>query len=179
MADLAAGNLYLNIHASGRPEGEIRGQILPRTVDRIAFDMSGAQEVPPTDSPETGHCVSDLSDDASSLNVQCTHTVVAPTDIHLHDAPPGIDGPVIFDFPETSSFNSNVPLTPRLIADYAAGFLYVNVHSANYDTGEIRGQAAGAAAPAAVVGDIPTLSEWGMLMMAALLALVAIRRAVE
>ena len=173
MADLLAGNLYVNIHASGRPDGEIRGQMLTRTVDRVGFTMNGAQEVPPTDSSATGNCIADLADDASSLAVQCSHTVVAPTAIHLHDAPPGIDGPVVFDFPTTSSFNSTAPLTPRLVADFAAGFLYVNVHSANYDTGEIRGQVAGAAAPAPSTAVIPTLSEWAAMLMAGLLAMLA------
>ena len=37
IADLLAGNLYINIHTAGRPAGEIRGQILPRTVDLVAF----------------------------------------------------------------------------------------------------------------------------------------------
>ena len=28
VADLMAGNLYVNVHASGRPAGEIRGQVV-------------------------------------------------------------------------------------------------------------------------------------------------------
>src|SRR4051812_47499317 len=31
ISDLLAGNLYINIHTAGRPAGQIRGQILPRT----------------------------------------------------------------------------------------------------------------------------------------------------
>jgi uncharacterized repeat protein (TIGR01451 family) len=143
IADLRAGNLYINVHASGRPSGEIRGQILPRTVDRFLFPVEASQEVPPTDSTETGDCRSDLNDAATSAFIACTHTVPDPTDIHLHAAPPGVDGPAIFDFPLTPSFEGDVPLTPRLVADYAAGFLYVNVHSVDYETGEIRGQLIG------------------------------------
>ena len=171
VAQLLAGNYYLNIHTAGRPAGEIRGQILPRTVDRFTFGMNGAQEVPPTDSTATGNCVADLSDNASSVFVQCTHTVAAPTATHLHDGPPGVDGPVVFDFANTSPFSGDAPLTPRLVADFAAGFLYVNVHSANYDEGEIRGQLLGPEAAAAVA--VPTLSVWATLMMALALAAVA------
>jgi hypothetical protein len=59
---------------------------------------------------------------------------------------------------------------PRLVADFAAGFLYVNIHSANYENGEIRGQLLGPA-PAASLGDVPTLGGWmAMVMAAALLA---------
>ncbi|HYH08356.1 MAG TPA: CHRD domain-containing protein [Thermoanaerobaculia bacterium] len=175
IADLLAGNLYINIHASGRPSGAIRGQILPRTVDNFSFVANASQEVPPTDSSATGDCFADLSDDASSLFVRCTHTVVSPTTIHLHDAPPGIDGPAVFDYPLSNPFSGTTPLTPRLAADFAAGFLYVNIHSTNYEEGEIRGQLI--AAPAAPAGAaIPTLSEWALLALALSLAWIAIRR---
>ena len=169
---LLAGNLYVNIHASGRPEGEIRGQILPRTVDAFNFIANGAQEVPPTDSTAVGNCGADLADNASFVFVQCTHNVASPTETHLHSAPPGVDGPVVYSFDNISPFAANVPLTPRLVADFAAGFLYVNIHSTDYDTGEIRGQLiAGAAAPAGET--IPTVSEWAMLLMALGLITVA------
>lgn len=176
MAQLLAGNYYLNIHASGRPDGEIRGQILPRTVDRISFTASGAQEVPPTDSTATGNCLADLADDASAVLVQCSHSIPAPTMTHLHSAPPGVDGPVIFDFANTSPFSGNAPLTPRLVADFAAGFLYVNIHSTNYETGEIRGQVLGPAAPAHTASDIPTASEWALIAVAMALAGVGVWR---
>jgi hypothetical protein len=177
MASLLAGSYYLNIHTSGRPAGEIRGQILPRTVDRFTFDASGDEEVPPNDSSATGNCLADLGDDPSAVFIQCTHDVANVTTVHLHAAPPGVDGPVIFDFPNTNPFSSNVPLTPRLIADFAAGFLYVNIHSTLFDAGEIRGQLLGpaAAAPGEVTA-IPTLPQWGLLLLAAALGIVAMRR---
>src|SRR5215210_251000 len=37
ISDMLAGNLYVNIHTAGRPAGEIRGQILPRTIDTVSF----------------------------------------------------------------------------------------------------------------------------------------------
>lgn len=178
IAQLLAGEYYVNIHAGGRPAGEIRGQILPRTVDNFAFAADGDQEVPPTDSTATGNCTADLSDNAASLFVQCSHNVVGPTTIHLHAAPPGEDGPVVFDFNHlVNPFSGNVPLTPRLVADFAAGFLYVNIHSPNYETGEIRGQLiAGAAAPTGV-GDVPTVGVWAMIVMGLMLAMVGWWRA--
>lgn len=170
VADLLAGNFYVNIHASGRPTGEIRGQIVPRSVDSFAFGASGDQEVPPTDSTRSGRCTADLGDDAASLFVECTHNVPDPTSIHLHDAPPGADGPVVFDFPSARTFSGNVPLTPRLTADFAAGFLYVNIHSPAYEEGEIRGQLIAGSSHLAAV---PTLSEWMALLMALCLGLAA------
>jgi len=171
VADLMAGNLYVNIHTAGRPGGAIRGQIVTRSVDAVAFAANAAQEVPPTDSSATGQCTADLSNDATSVFVRCDHTVASPTGIHLHDAPPGINGPIIFEFPIADPFSGTAPLTPRLVADFAAGFLYVNIHSAAYANGEIRGQLLGPALDSHL-GDVPTLGGWmTMLMAAALLAL--------
>ncbi|HEX2833146.1 MAG TPA: CHRD domain-containing protein [Thermoanaerobaculia bacterium] len=175
VADLQAGNLYLNIHAAGRPDGEIRGQMLPRTIDRISFDADASQEVPPTDSNAIGQCIADLASTPAFLNVSCSHNVPSPTSTHLHVAPPGVDGPVVFDFANTSPFSASVPLSPRLVADYAAGFLYVNIHSEEYEQGEIRGQLFGVAAPANVNG-IPTLGEWSLLALLLGLALLAAMR---
>jgi hypothetical protein len=174
MDQLLAGNDYINIHTSGRPNGEIRGQMRTRTVDALTFGMSAAQEVPPTDSTATGNCFADLSDNAASLFVQCAHNVVNPTSIHLHDAPPGIDGPVIFDLPTASSFSASAPLTPRLVADFAAGFLYVNVHSPDFPEGEIRGQLLGPAA--APITTVPMLGTWALMMMALMIAAAALMR---
>ncbi|HEV8580461.1 MAG TPA: CHRD domain-containing protein [Thermoanaerobaculia bacterium] len=170
VADLLAGNLYLNIHASGRPNGEIRGQILERTVDSVTFPMSSGQQVPPVSSPVTGGCLADLGDDAAALFVRCAHNVSQATAAHLHDAPPGQNGPVVFDFALGNPFSANVPMTPRLVADFAAGFLYVNVHSNDFPDGEIRGQVV--AAPAT----IPALGQWGLILLPLALAALAWRR---
>jgi len=176
VAELLAGHYYLNIHTSGRPAGEIRGQVLPRTVDRFTFGAVAGQVVPPTDSGATGSCVADLSDDVTSAFVQCSHTVPLPTAIHLHEGPRGFNGPVVFSFPKTNPFSGDVPLTPRLAADYAGGFLYVDIHSANYDAGEIRGQLVGPVAAAPPPEAIPIFGPWVAMLMVLALAGVAWER---
>lgn len=173
---LLAGNYYVNIHASGRPGGEIRGQVLMRTVDNFSFVANAAQEVPPTDSTRTGNCTADLADDAASVFVQCSHNVPVVTDLHVHAAPPGVDGPPIFHFAQTNPFSGDVPLTPRLTADFAAGFLYVNIHSPDYETGEIRGNMLGAENSHLGEAHVPTASEWALILLAMALMAVALRR---
>jgi CHRD domain/Prealbumin-like fold domain len=175
VTDLFAGDLYVNVHSGGRPGGEIRGQILPRTVDQFNFPANGAQEVPPTDSPAVGSCSANLADNAQSVFVSCNHNVAGPTSIHLHDGPPGADGPVIFDFPLAQQFSGDAPLgTPRLIADFAAGFLYINIHSPNYPDGEIRGQLI--AGPVVEPTPIPLFDHWVALLLAMALVSVAVWR---
>jgi hypothetical protein len=139
VADLFAGNLYVDIHSACRPGGEMRGQILARTVDTVAFTANGAQVVPPDATPSTAACTADLNADATSLAVQCTHDLASPDTAHVHEAPARQTGPVVFTFPSAASpLSANVPMTPRLIADFAATFLAVDVHAESGS--EIRGQ---------------------------------------
>ena len=176
VSDLLAGNLYVNVHTAGRPAGEIRGQILPRTVDAFGFPMSGAQVVPPTGSPARGSCAADLSGDAASLLLRCQHDVAGAAGIHLHEGAPGAEGPVVFDFPVAPAFEGIVPMTPRLVADFAAGFLYADVHSVDAPDGEIRGQLLPGQAGLA---EIPTLGEGALLALALALAALGARRLVS
>lgn len=145
ISDLLAGNLYINIHTAGRPTGEIRGQVLPRTVNLVAFTADGSQVVPPNGTSSSATCSADLDNAATALDVQCTHTVPAPDSAHIHNAPLGQVGPVIFTFPSPASpLNASVPLTPQQVASFAATFLYLDIHKAGTseeDPGdEIRGQ---------------------------------------
>ena len=173
VADLLAGNLYVNIHTSGRPEGAIRGQIVPRSRDGFEFPLSGDQQVPPTETSASGSCIADLSDTADELSVQCSHTVAGATAAHVHQAPFGQNGPVRFTLADPASpFLLLTPMTPRDVADLMAGFLYVNVHSADFPDGEVRGQIV--VLPATPVTEIPTLGEWGMLLLALALALLGV-----
>ncbi|MGH9362160.1 MAG: CHRD domain-containing protein, partial [Thermoanaerobaculia bacterium] len=159
IADLLAGDLYINIHTAGRPDGEIRGQILPRTVDAVAFTADGGQMVPPNGSPATASCSADLNDPATALFVQCTHDVPVPASAHLHEAPARENGPLAFTFPSPDSpFSANVPMMPLLVAEFAATFLYVEIHgqppAAEGDpVSDIRGQI-GTPPPAPLTGTI-------------------------
>jgi len=173
VADLMSGNLYVNIHTSGRPGGAIRGQIVPRSIDNFSFVATGSQELANKDSLATANCNTDLSDDATSLFLQCTHNVVSPTAIHIHDAPIGVAGPTVMDFPATNPFSGSAPMTPRLVADFEAGFLYMNIHSPAYPDGEIRGQLLPGLA---LLANVPAFSEWMLLTVGAMLLLLGLWR---
>jgi hypothetical protein len=145
IADLLAGDLYLNIHTGGRPAGEIRGQILSRTVDLVAFTANGGQVVPPSPTSASANCTADLDTNATSLAIQCTHDVASPAAAHVHEAPAGVNGPIVFTFASPASpLSGNMPMTPQLVADFAATFLYLDVHQAGGSeespADEIRGQ---------------------------------------
>lgn len=144
IADLRTRGLYVNIHTDGRPAGIIRGQITKESFDTLFF-ADGAQQVPPSLSTATGTCLADLDDAATQLAVGCTHNVVDATVAHIHTGAPGVNGPDIFTFdePPTSPFTGVADVTDVDVADFVAGFLYVNIHSVEDPGGEIRGQIAG------------------------------------
>ena len=63
---------------------------------------------------------------------------------HIHLAPRGANGPVIVPLTSSGEGAWSVPpgakLTEEQFRAYKAGNLYVNVHSAQYPAGEVRGQ---------------------------------------
>jgi hypothetical protein len=80
---------------------------------------------------------------------------------HIHQAPAGANGGIVVPFSEESFFTEtvsglsvsamDVSFGAELIAPLLAGDLYLNLHSLDYGSGEIRGQLAAAVpAPGAV-----------------------------
>jgi Cu/Zn superoxide dismutase len=140
---LKAGNLYLNIHSNIFPGGEIRGQIgLPGSLSFEA-NLDGNQEVPPTGSLATGYGDVTVDGNGANLHIELsvsnfTNTI---TGAHIHAAPPGQNGGVIFNIGAfTGSTRADFPLTAAQYATLRAGGYYVNIHSNIFPSGEIRGQ---------------------------------------
>jgi len=105
--------------------------------------LTGAQEVPANTSMASGSSNIRVVHDRSVSGV-VRYTGMVATVAHIHEAPPGANGPVIVPLMQTSAGMFAVPdgtmLTPPQYASYQAGNLYVNVHSAAYPAGEIRAQ---------------------------------------
>jgi hypothetical protein len=91
------------------------------------------------------------------------------TAAHIHGpGAPGADAPVLFPlqggtFGSTSgSFNGSVPLNQSQIDQLNSGLWYVNIHSANFPVGEIRGQVTAVPEP----GTVALIGVAGGLMLA-------------
>jgi hypothetical protein len=104
--------------------------------------LSGANEVPPNASTGTGTATLTFNENTKVFNVVVTYTGVSATGAHIHLGDSGIAGGVAFGFPSvTSPINyTSPPLTAQQEADLFANRYYVNIHSAEYPDGEIRGQ---------------------------------------
>ncbi|HVS13692.1 MAG TPA: CHRD domain-containing protein [Thermoanaerobaculia bacterium] len=149
VADYLIGSYYVNVHTGANPEGEIRGQVVPRPqpdATDLRFGGDAGQETEEVDSEAVARCRAILTDRSgeSQLRVLCSHTVADPIAAHIHQAPPGVPGPVIFPFDDPASpLDQTFTLAPSQVRDLFAGNLYVNVHTDEYPAGEVRANLVG------------------------------------
>lgn len=142
LRNLLRGDLYVNVHSQADPGGEIRGQI-QRTPIRwfLPLTEGEADGGSGTGSSATGFCLLELNADMNELTILCEHDVVDPTDAHIHLGAPGISGPIQFGFSSpVSPISDSWSLSAADVDNLLAGDLYVNIHSASFPAGEIRGQ---------------------------------------
>jgi hypothetical protein len=152
VADLMAGNYYVNVHTTANPGGEMRGQITalvpPGNYNAL---LSSAQEVPAGASNAVG--VAHLS----LVNTDTLQYQIAVSNVlnivaaHIHKAVIGVNGPVIHTlytgtvpFDPSNPLNGSVKLDAQSLVDLLTGFYYINIHTASKPGGELRGQIGGA-----------------------------------
>ena len=103
--------------------------------------LSGANETTPNASTATGTATLVFNKTTKMFTVNVNHTLAAPTAGHIHLGAPGTSGSVVFGFASAvSPINyTSAALTDAQIADLEAGNFYVNLHTAAFPSGEIRG----------------------------------------
>lgn len=108
----------------------------------FAATLSGASESSPNPSTATGSATGTFNTTTKILSVSTTYSGITVTVGHIHKGETGVSGPVEFPFVITASpiaFTSE-PLTASEEQDLMENKFYVNLHSAAYPAGEIRGQ---------------------------------------
>ena len=147
---LLTNNLYLNVHTSANPGGEIRGQVVLASGFGANANLNGGSENPPVVTSSTGTSEITFTDYGLIFNVTVDGLSGPITGAHIHSADSGTNGPVVFDIAGTFTGNTSTglwkasgaagDLTPALMKDLFANKLYINVHTAANPGGEIRGQ---------------------------------------
>lgn len=143
--------------------------------------LEGGQEVPPVVTANSGNCTFTLNGAETQLSIQCTHTINPGfvTAGHIHFAPAGLNGPVAFALASATSpinetwiFNGTACSGGPCLPELKASNLYVNVHTTSNAPGEIRGQIQAITPPQPV----PSITVWGLGILAGLLGLIGIRK---
>lgn len=116
--------------------------------------LTGAEEVPAVTTQATGTFKGTYNMDTKVMNYTITFQGITPTAMHFHKGGVGVPGPVTVPinpgtsndpYSNTNPFNSPIirstpPLTAAQEAELLGGEWYVNIHSAQFPDGEIRGQ---------------------------------------
>ena len=148
--------IYVNIHSTDVPSGELRGQMLPEAPAYFFTPLSGTNEVPPVVTGATGavalelyaaggNTMGILSGSFDDLESDFATNIGA----HIHGNLPGRNAGVLvaLDY-ELEADNrgaifmadSNmIPMTTGLTDSLRSGYFYVNVHSTDINSGEVRG----------------------------------------
>lgn len=143
VAPLRAGNLYVAIHTVPYPVGEVRGQLSAVAAHTFEAVLDASQSVNPVDSDGVGFAEVYVWPDSTRLHLglvarELTSSIIGA---HIHEAPPGQDGPIVFNLgPFDDRVVRDFATTPSEITTLAEGGYYLNIHTAQYLFGEIRGQ---------------------------------------
>jgi CHRD domain len=109
----------------------------------VKVNLVGAEETPPVTTTATGSGTIAIAADKTVTGTVKT-TGIDGTVAHIHVGAPGQAGPPIITLIKSGEGVWSVPagskLTDEQYANFKAGNLYVNVHSAMHQPGEIRAQ---------------------------------------
>ncbi len=146
-AAILGGRTYVNIHTATAPGGEIRGQIAAATFRAV---LSGGAERPASVATTgTGFATFHLAGTELTLDVNYRGLGSPAVAAHIHGpAGSGEAGGVLINlapfhqgaFGAFGSFRGTLTLTPDQLAAVVDGNTYVNIHTAEFAGGEVRGQ---------------------------------------
>ena len=142
LAKMTRNGIYMNIHTTDNPGGEIRSQMTLGTLLYAAAELRGDNEVPPVQTDAKGVAIALYNHEGDSLVCFYVYDALKGdfTAAHIHYAAEGQNGKVVMPlgFSGVQAEMRNVP--DSVVAGLLRGRLYANVHSSEHTSGEIRGQ---------------------------------------
>jgi CHRD domain len=162
-AQLKAGQLYVDVHSSSFPAGELRGQLVPPSTSSLfTGSLSSAQEVTPASSFATGKSIAVLSPNGSTLAVSLDYSGLSAdaSSAHVHGpAAAGSSAAILFNLPPATFTNGIGPLffgvDSTQVSQLVGGLYYTDVHTASFPAGEIRGQLLAPSHTCSLCGGVP------------------------
>ncbi len=139
------GNLYVNIHSSVHPSGEIRGQLDWRSEIMMPVILLGASQIPPVPTAGIGLGVLKFSPNLTRLEYQIMPIGLSslPIAASIHNGDANSNGRILANL-NTGTFISGTITDQLTVIDvlfsvYDTG-AYVNIKTNAFPDGEIRGQ---------------------------------------
>lgn len=161
--EITEGKVYVNIHTAVNPSGELRGQVSvkrPGSERNFAVQLSGANEVPKVMTDASGLAKFQFNTSDTNLTFQINIDGIN-SDIlfsHIHLAEAGANGGVVYTLRGDlvpgpfSGVYAKDALLPSMLSGqleggdliilkeaFRTGYAYVNIHSADFPSGELRG----------------------------------------
>ena len=103
-------------------------------------EINGANEVPPTEAPQTGLVTLILNAEQTEASYVIEYDALPDeTGAHFHLAPPGTNGAVVHGLPAGNPKIGVWEISPEHVEALFEGNIYVNIHSSEYPGGAIRG----------------------------------------
>ena len=148
LTDLLAGKIYINLHTTANPNGEIRGQVMLDNYFVFDAKLDGMQQNPAVNVPAKGIASFKVNYAMDSLWYDAVMTGLSgvANGAHLHNGAKGTNGGVALDLTagimgnKISGVVTGAMLTKELINKIFSGDIYLNVHTVANPNGEIRGQ---------------------------------------
>lgn len=153
---LAKRMIYLNIHTTYAGSGEIRGQLLPIAQAYLETNLSAKNASQLNPSNASGKVILELNGSNGTVsgsfnNLTSPLAVNIAGGAHIHDAPLAQNGPIAIPLRATlapdalsgvfpSDSNKTTSIAADVLENVLAGNSYVNIHSLEFPSGEIRGQ---------------------------------------
>src|SRR5205085_3338526 len=121
--------------------------ITANAMQTFEANLSGSQSTPPNSSRGTGRMVLVLNDGGDTmfyrLSVSRLTNLVGA---HIHQGAAGVDGPIVFPLDHVAlasgPISGSFAVTTAQVTLFQNSGFYVNVHTAAFPNGEIRGQIA-------------------------------------
>ncbi|MBI1225068.1 MAG: DUF4394 domain-containing protein [Bacteroidetes bacterium] len=152
---LRSRQVYTNIHTTGVPNGEVRGQLMPLAGSYFHTTLSGVNEASPVITNGLGGLKMELNGNVftvsgsfSSLDGQFDANVAGGS--HIHIGEPGNGGGIVFELTPTvaadlqngyfAAEDNSFTLTADQVASLRNGEYYANIHTSTEAGGEVRGQ---------------------------------------
>lgn len=138
------GDYYVVINTANFPNGEIRGQLRHLGYFASLAPVNGVQQLPPPSPPTPGFGFSHttLSGALDSLTTTIFINGIAPTSVKVRIGTPQEAGVELVDMGVSTVpgyYSKKYKITDAQLTDFAQGRLFINVTTAAYPNGELRG----------------------------------------